>query len=875
MYDDAYTRNNDGELAVRTVSTTGDTGTNVNDVYTRDANGKLCLRVTGSGGGGGGDQHNLGYYATQAALEEAHPTAVAGDWAIVGATDTVWIWDTDNSEWVDSDQKGQVTSVNGRTGAVTVSEVPSQTGYSGRVLGTDGEVAGWVVPEKVQRSTMPQASEEEAGNIYQYIGTTNANYTNGYFYKCGQITSGPTVTIAQTTGSSLSNLSVDPIVFESAYISGHWGPAEGGEVYFTAFVQTGTRWFDSALPAGVSITGNLESFFTAKGASVEEGSAGSIMIIPGASVNINVYSPTESTLTIPTTVEELASYGVTVTNPDNVFVFCQFRYFTGTESGWVYGDGVNNYVDMAEIGISYEGTPVDGDVITAVYTAESTSYAWTRVDVQPSGSGGGGIEWATSVDLPADYSGSPWAAAPVYTIVGGLPTGSYEFYFQTRCTTEESVVFNVVTYRVLLTINNEERTYYGEAGYVMDGNWMPDGNYLPNDDRNLWFIRYAGSDLIFYSGDMPWVSDVPGYAPGLAVKDCFRLSKIVSLDDGTEYTAIGAFNDGQTPVTDGTYDGYVQVRALMHLPQAPNYYYFGTHGYSDEQQYLFTSVVIPGEGYDDSNVAEADITLRSGDSTYHAIINTAVGSYTARVLEATGMFANTQLGEYDRAIYIYLNTASGTSGTIEAQLGLKGSAVDATMYIATPPEFNQLSISSIGYAVDANNFGTIEQYKGATDQNYTNGYFYKASGTKVVVPESAVCTEMGQSVHTIAITDLDGFINVWIGYTGWSKEQIVEYFIPGYIFTYDYNANTLAWSLFDGAYDATDFLPYLSFSPAASDDDVISWEVEYTPGGAYIQNGHWERIDVQPLDLTGITGYDATKTQVLKNVQGTISWVDE
>ena len=56
-------------------------------------------------GGGSGDQHNLGYYATQAALEEAHPTATAGDWAIVGSTDTVWIWDTDNTEWTDSGAK--------------------------------------------------------------------------------------------------------------------------------------------------------------------------------------------------------------------------------------------------------------------------------------------------------------------------------------------------------------------------------------------------------------------------------------------------------------------------------------------------------------------------------------------------------------------------------------------------------------------------------------------------------------------------------------------------------------------------------------------------------------------------------------------------
>lgn len=50
-YDDVLTRNNDGELSVRTVSSSGDNYVNPNDVYTRDSEGKLCIRTTGSGGG--------------------------------------------------------------------------------------------------------------------------------------------------------------------------------------------------------------------------------------------------------------------------------------------------------------------------------------------------------------------------------------------------------------------------------------------------------------------------------------------------------------------------------------------------------------------------------------------------------------------------------------------------------------------------------------------------------------------------------------------------------------------------------------------------------------------------------------------------------
>lgn len=183
MAGDIFTLDTDNNAAVRTVNVkAGAAETNSPIIFTTDENGNAAVRVVG-----GGDQSNLGYFTTPEALREAYPTAEAGNWAIVGSTDTVWIWDTDSGAWVDGDTKGQVTSVNNQTGAVTlgINDVaPTQTDKSGYVLGTDGFVAGWVKPEIVQRSALPQASEEEVDKIYQYIGTTDANYTNGYFYKC-------------------------------------------------------------------------------------------------------------------------------------------------------------------------------------------------------------------------------------------------------------------------------------------------------------------------------------------------------------------------------------------------------------------------------------------------------------------------------------------------------------------------------------------------------------------------------------------------------------------------------------------------------------------------------------------------------------------
>lgn len=38
--------------------------------------------------------------------------------------------------------------------------------------------------QTIQVTTMPTASVDELNNIYQYVGTTTEDYTNGYFYKC-------------------------------------------------------------------------------------------------------------------------------------------------------------------------------------------------------------------------------------------------------------------------------------------------------------------------------------------------------------------------------------------------------------------------------------------------------------------------------------------------------------------------------------------------------------------------------------------------------------------------------------------------------------------------------------------------------------------
>lgn len=140
------------------------------------AEGKL-FKVAGTGSGGG-DSHNKGWFATQSALEAAYATAEAGDYAIVGSTDTVWIWDTDNSEWKDSDQKGQVTSVNGQTGDVVIPTPPTYT------AGNSIDITNGVISTKVSLAQSPadtavasiRDQTEEGGVMAIGAGASAANH---------------------------------------------------------------------------------------------------------------------------------------------------------------------------------------------------------------------------------------------------------------------------------------------------------------------------------------------------------------------------------------------------------------------------------------------------------------------------------------------------------------------------------------------------------------------------------------------------------------------------------------------------------------------------------------------------------------------------
>lgn len=66
--------------------------------------------------------HFKGYFVSIEKLKEAYPTGQLGDYAIVGGSDTVWLWDDETNSWLNSTEQGIVISVNGRTGEVILTK---------------------------------------------------------------------------------------------------------------------------------------------------------------------------------------------------------------------------------------------------------------------------------------------------------------------------------------------------------------------------------------------------------------------------------------------------------------------------------------------------------------------------------------------------------------------------------------------------------------------------------------------------------------------------------------------------------------------------------------------------------------------------------
>lgn len=544
-------------------------------------------------------------------------------------------------------------------------------------------------------------------------------------------------------------------------------------------------------------------------------------------------------------------------------------------------------VNLSDYGITYDGSPNIDDELTVYYTAPAViGYNWIQKDVQAVNIPEVGIDWKTKVDVPENYPSSyRWSCAPIYTVPGGLPDGKYEVYWQVLCNrinNNKNVPFSKVTYKAEFGIytNGSSRYTYGRIGYVIDGEWLDDGNYTPAESNYWSVLRQNGEDLIFFSTNNIFRTDITGSYSNIFIPECFKLSAFKNLDTGEEYIAQGDLYVGFDPSYTKSIGGYWSTPRLANEPHIPSYRTGSNGTYNDYNQYIYLSPDCVATGENGSSCASFDFSMKANNGDeYHVIVENALGGVSvAKIINATGNFVNTQVGyDQNNRSYIYLNTPSGTSDFINFEFSIIGTyGNDAQCYFYSPyGAFTPIAETRVGGVINKNNLGHIEQYIGETTARYTNGYFYKATGTEIFTPESIECEKhTGEGGDIITINDINGFINTISNYIGWDTNYIkslLNHDLWRFYQGYDGYVSFYWWQYgsIEGAF-AQELYSYMTFDPAVQEDYSVEYYVTYTPGQRELVDTYWEQVNVQPGSGSHEPITPGTHTKITYNSDGLV-----
>ncbi len=120
-------------------------------------------------------KHFKGYFATEAALNTAYPTAENGDYAIVGSTDTVWVWDGDTTAWVDTGN-GATGDVVG-PGSAIADNLAAFDGITGKLL-KDGGIAKLVIDLNTTHRSSGGTDHSNVGLNNTHRGSAGTDHSN-------------------------------------------------------------------------------------------------------------------------------------------------------------------------------------------------------------------------------------------------------------------------------------------------------------------------------------------------------------------------------------------------------------------------------------------------------------------------------------------------------------------------------------------------------------------------------------------------------------------------------------------------------------------------------------------------------------------------
>jgi hypothetical protein len=132
--------------------------------------------------GGGASLNDKGWFVNEAALIAAYPAGQNGWYAIIGDTDTVWVWDGDTAAWVNSGASatGDVTGPTSSTDGNVVF-FKGGTGKEVEDLGLTGSAVGTAILQTTANTdSISDLQKQVTGYVTVRTGTNAGDYETVY-----------------------------------------------------------------------------------------------------------------------------------------------------------------------------------------------------------------------------------------------------------------------------------------------------------------------------------------------------------------------------------------------------------------------------------------------------------------------------------------------------------------------------------------------------------------------------------------------------------------------------------------------------------------------------------------------------------------------
>ena len=487
-------------------------------------------------------------------------------------------------------------------------------------------------------------------------------------------------------------------------------------------------------------------------------------------------------------------------------------------------------------------------------TTDGTDAQWAAISTN--------IEWKTKVDLPSDYP-QPQMASPYYVISGGLPDGEYEFYFSTKCANGGSAYpLGETIYKVTIKVDNTAKLVYGNVGYVFNGDYQNNsGIVYGGDGRYFYMFHYntSNNDFVIHLNDLPFGTDALNYfSPAITIEDCFKMSAIKNKATGQEYIATGSMSYDNAGGNIYGFNGETMLRPITNQPYIPMCHatnnIFLSQADAQNGYVVINQCYLPINGYTSStSTVAASFTINGYPGELTFSIDCEAESYIARIIRATGVLSNAEIGVRsltEPEILVKLNATVSSNAGLGYSVGLKGSSQTASISIESNSDFTPIDITEVGGGINTSNYGWILQC-GKETPGYTKGYFYEACGDLVTVPDSWDIEYISLNDVTLSV-DTNALVQGLVGLTGYDSDYVRLVLLKNYKdWTIRYNADsgvvTSVWWQYWGEIARQDILgAFIIGATGYSGYISIQTTMSLVPGHEEVQNSHWERVNTQP-----------------------------